>query len=320
MTPVLTITTNPALDLSASVPEVIAGPKLRCRAVTSDPGGGGINVSRVVSRLGGETCALVALGGPTGTALAEALAAEGVPMHAVDVPGQTRQNIAITEEKSGAQFRFVLPGEPWTDPVVDRLLANLMAQARPNDLVVLSGSQPPGAAQDMGPRLATALHPVGAHLVVDTSGAPLRAVLDAAGRAPMPAILRMDAAEADDLAGRALRSVSATASFATDLIRQGAAATVICARGAEGSVLADATGAWHAVPPSVPEVSKVGAGDSFVGGFTLALARGESPQEALRWGVAAAAATVTTEATRLCEASDVARLLPHCTVTPLSMA
>jgi len=102
------------------------------------------------------------------------------------------------------------------------------------------------------------------------------------------------------------------------MVARGVARAVILARGAEGSVMATAAGAWSATPPPVEIRSRVGAGDSFVGALTLALARGATPPEALRQGVAAAAAAMLSEGTRLCRPEDVARLAPLCTPEKLA--
>jgi 6-phosphofructokinase 2 len=125
----------------------------------------------------------------------------------------------------------------------------------------------------------------------------------------------MDGEEAEALARRPLETRADTADFAQSLIARGVAKKVIVARGADGSVLADAKQRIFAKAPKVQVRSKVGAGDSFVGGYTLALARGQSEAEALAQGVAAAAAAVMSDATELCRAEDVARLLPEAAVS-----
>jgi 6-phosphofructokinase 2 len=312
-TPILTVTLNPALDLSATVDRVVPGPKLRLSQPVAEPGGGGINVARVVRRLGGQVRAFAVLGGPTGARLAALLAAEGIAVIAHPAAGDTRQSLAVTED-AGAQFRFVLPGP--LAPEAAALAAAVAAAAPPGALVVLSGSQPPDLPAGFPARLAAALP--GRRLVVDTSGAALAATVAGAGAAaPGIAVLRMDGAEAEAAAGRALPGVADTAAFCAALVARGVAGMVLAGRGAEGNVLATAAGRWLAVPPVVPVVSTTGAGDSFAGGLVLALARGAAPEAALLAGTAAAAAAVTTPGTALCRADDVARLTPLCRLAPL---
>lgn len=146
---------------------------------------------------------------------------------------------------------------------------------------------------------------------MDTSGAPLRELARAAGAAPW--LLRMDDVEAEELAGYPLPTVAESAGFAEELVSRGVAEVVILARGSEGAVLASAEGRLQAGTAKVRVISKVGAGDSFVGAFTLAMARGEGFNAALRLGNAAAASAVTTPGTQLCRRDDVDRLLPLCT-------
>jgi 6-phosphofructokinase 2 len=179
-------------------------------------------------------------------------------------------------------------------------------------LVVLSGSQPPGVAKEFPSILADHVTGRGARLIVDTSGPALTQLV----REPHESIhvLRMDGPEAEELAGRPLPDRGDTASFASELVERGVATNVIVARGADGSVLSNAQGSWHAVGPKVEVISKVGAGDSFVGAFTLWSARGDAPKDCLRAGVAAAAAAVMTEATRLCDREMTEALIAECAV------
>ncbi len=169
---------------------------------------------------------------------------------------------------------------------------------------------------DLPLRLAPLLHARDAQLVVDTSGPALRRINDDPAGID---ILRLDDREAADLAGRPLADLPATAGFAADLVAHGVAKAVILARGGEGNVLATLDGIWLAACPPQKVASAVGAGDSFVGGLMLALARGLPLVEALRHGSAAAAAAVLTEATDLCRAEDFTRLLPLCRLEQLSI-
>jgi 6-phosphofructokinase 2 len=306
---ILTITLNPTIDLSTSVASVMPGPKLRCAIPEVDPGGGGTNVSRAINYMGGTSRAMVAVGGGTGERLLTLLNTQGIATVALHGPGETRQSLAVTDRGSGEQFRFVLPGPEWHPTDVTHALASIAGAVGAGGLVVLSGSQPPGVPEDFPARLAARLTGR-ARLIVDTSGAPLRALARGGGGAPW--CLRMDDEEAAELAGYPLESVEESAAFAEELVVRGVADVVILARGADGAVLASHQGRMHARSAKVEALSKVGAGDSFVGAFTLAVARNEGLEMALRRGNAAASAAVMTEATRLCRAEDVERLLPEC--------
>lgn len=300
---IVTVTLNPALDVAGRCDVVRPGPKLRVEGVTTEPGGGGINVARAVRSLGGEAQALAVLGGATGAQLAAFLAAEGMGLTAVPGAGDTRQSLSVTDA-DGAQWRFVLPGPP--APEAATLTAAIAGAAPLGALVVLSGSQPPGLADDFALTLASALP--GRRLVLDTSGPALAAALQGRGLHT----LRMDRAEAEAAAGHTLPQPQDTGEFCGALVARGAAQVVIAARGAEGNVLASREGVWFCVPPVVPVVSAVGAGDSFTAGYTLALDRGASLPDALRAGTAAAAAAVMTPGTQLCRRADAERLAPLC--------
>ena len=313
--PILTVTLNPALDVATSANRVVPELKLRCDAPQIDPGGGGINVSRAIARMNGRSTALVALGGGTGARLGTLLVETGLPVLRLDAPGETRQSLSVTDRTTGAQFRFVLPGPNWRETDMRTALDAVAAAAPADGIVVLSGSNPPGVSPRFAALLAQRLHDSGARLLVDTSGEALAHI--AAGHEAPAFVLRMDDAEAEGLAGRRLPRRADTADFAASLVAQGAARSVIIARGADGNIIAGPEGRWHTEAHKVPIVSKVGAGDSFVAGFTLAIARGLSATEALALGGAAASATCMTPATELCHPKDIAALYDPRLVTAI---
>lgn len=312
-TPIVTLTLNPALDMSTEVPRLVPDEKLRCAEPVLDPGGGGLNVSRAVMTLGGESLALVALGGLTGDRLAGLIRNEGVPFLALTAPGETRQSLTVTEKTTGHQYRFMLPGPIWAESDQERVFTLLRASARAGAFGVISGSQPPGVPLDFPARLARAMP--GLLVILDTSGP---ALVEAVSH-PIPGleVLRMDGYEAEQLAGRPLARRVDSADFAESLVRRGVAKTVIVARGADGSVLVNEGERLHCAAAKVTVVSTIGAGDSFVAGYVLMRARGQAAGSALAMASAAASAAVTTPATELCRSDDVARLLPQCTVTAL---
>lgn len=314
MTPIMTVTLNPALDIATSTARVVAGPKLRCDPPRHDPGGGGINVSRVITRLGGESTAFVALGGATGERLAALLDGEGTTYRRHAAPGETRESFAIHDREADVQYRFVLPGADWGADAAAAVVAAIVDEAAEGALVVLSGSLPSGMPEDTPAVIAGRLARKSGRLILDTSGA----VLARAARPDTPVhVLRMDENEAEALAGARLKTRGDSADFAESLIRQRAAEIVLVARGPDGSVMATATERHFVKAAEVPVKSKVGAGDSFLAAFTLALARLKPLPEALQEGMAAASAAVMTEATDLCRAEDATRLIAECPVSPI---
>lgn len=318
---IVTVTLNPALDLSTSVPEVAPGRKLRCAAPNEDPGGGGVNVSRAIRFLGGESLAMAALAGPTGARLLAHLQREGLAVVPLPAPGETRRSLSVISDADGAQYRFLLPGPDWDEAAVELGVSAARAAFMAGDLAVVSGSLPPGAPADLAWALGAAAVEKGAFALLDTSGPGLIAATaereDGLGLPGLGMILRMDREEAESVAGAPIPDLKALADFAADLRARLGYEAVVAASGAEGSVMAWSEGRLHARPPKVEVVSKVGAGDSFVGAFAMTATRGETLAEALAVGVAAAAAAVTTPDTRLCTAQDVARLRPAVVMEPI---
>lgn len=318
---VLTVTLNPALDLSTETESIAAGRKLRCAEPRLDPGGGGINVSRLVARLGGETTAFVALGGGTGMRLVAALQAEGISTRIVPISQETRTSLSVTDRGSGAQFRFMLPGPALGPADYAAMNAALAEETATGDFVVVSGSLPTGAAPDVPARLGAALADKQARLVVDTSGAALAHLVGRPAEAigARPDVLRFDHLEAEEAAGGALPQRADTARFAAGLVARGVARHVVVGRQAEGNLLANGDGVWFAHAAPVEVVSTIGAGDSFLGALTYAFSIGASPAEALRWGTAAACAAVATPGTKICAPERIEALRPACELERMAL-
>lgn len=300
---ILTVTVNPALDISTSTEQVISGHKLRCGASRLDPGGGGMNVARVVQRLGGQTRSLYTAGGPTGDAYRRLVEAERIPASVVPIQGSTRQNFTVDETATGNQFRFVLGGpelheEEW------RACLTRVAEAIPADgYVVASGSLPPGVPDDFYARIARLSRQYGARCVVDASGPPLAAAL-----AERVFLVKPSLRELELHFGVPLPAEQSQLEAVSALVADGSAEYVALTLGGAGAVLASRSGIIRLAVPSVPVVSTVGAGDSFLGAFVLRLAQGHPLPAAFRAGVAAGSAAAMTPATELCHRDDVERL------------
>jgi 6-phosphofructokinase 2 len=297
----LTLTPNPALDLSTAVDRVAPTHKLRCAAPVLHPGGGGINVARVLARLGAEVLALFPAGGVTGRRLGELLQAEGVAAEALPIVGETRESFAVHESTSGLDYRFVLPGPELTQAEWQACLDRAVALARGARLVVASGSLPPGMPQDFLARLARLLAAQGVPLAVDSSGAPLAEALAAGVELVKPSLR-----ELQELAGQELPDLPARKAACQALVRSGQARVVALSLGEQGALLVREDGAWQAPALPVPVASTIGAGDSFLAGLVHAWDAG--PEAALREAMAASAAALLSLGTALCRAEDVARL------------
>lgn len=301
--PIITLTINPALDVSTSTEVVMAEHKMRCGPSRLDPGGGGVNVSRVIQRLGGQSTAIYALGGPTGQAYRQLLEREGIMGRAIPLAGATRENITIDELSTGKQFRFVLQGPEIAEAEWQEALDATAAAAQSGGYVVPSGSLAPGVPDDFYARVTRAAHEHGARVVVDASGEALAAALDEG-----VFLIKPSGRELGELVGSTLSTIEERIAAAEELVARGRVDVVALTLGGDGAVLASRDGTLRLAPPPITVHSTVGAGDSFLAGMVLRLAEGRSLTEAFRAGVACGAATAMTHATELCHRADVERL------------
>lgn len=302
---ILTITLNPAIDITTAVAEVVPGRKLRCDPPRIDPGGGGVNVSRVVKELGGATTAVVAVAGPTGAEMRELLAAAGIEAVFLETAGMTRESFAIHDRSTDAQFRFVLPGPVQDTGFAETTLTTVAGLLETGNFpyVVASGSLPPGAPDDIYGSLAEISRKNGARMILDTSG---RALAGALGRGVF--LVRTNRHEARELAEMLRVDPDDPQRLARSIVTSGSAEAAIMTLGADGALLVTESGSVQIPAPLVEVVSPVGAGDSFVGALSFALTEGWQIEQSCGFGVAAAAAAMGTEATELAHKDDVERL------------
>lgn len=299
---VVTVTLNPAIDKSCSVDQVAPDRKLRCSQPAFDPGGGGINVARVIRRLGGDTLALWTCGGPMGELLAGLLDEEGVPHQPVHIAGLTRENFIVFERTSEQQYRFGTPGPPLAEDEAERCLQQVRSLDPAPEFLVLSGSLPPGLADDFYGQLIRQASK-SSRVVLDASGPALTR-----GLTEPVFLIKPNLRELGQLAGHEIEDESQIREVAQELIGDGRVQVVVTSLGSAGAVLVTSSGAAHISAPTVPIRSKVGAGDSTVAGIVFGLAQGRSLFDAVRLGIAAGAAAVMTEGTELCRRSDTERL------------
>jgi 6-phosphofructokinase 2 len=301
--PIVTLTVNPALDVSTATEHVSPGHKMRCTTTELGPGGGGVNVSRVVQRLGGQSIAVYAVGGPTGEAYRRLLDAEGIVSRVVRIAGSTRESFTVDERSTQEQFRFVLEGPRLLEPEWQECLAAAESLMTPGGILVASGSLPPGVPDDFYARLARAAKAAGVDCVVDASGLALRQALEEG-----VALIKPSLRELGELAGRVLDSPQQQVQAAQQLVASGGARIVALTLGADGAILVTADEVLRLASPNVEVRSTVGAGDSFLAALVLRLAQGRSTAEAFRAAVAAGSATAMTPASELCTRQDAERL------------
>jgi len=301
--PIVTLTMNPAIDVSTAVEYVIPDEKLRGGAPAYEPGGGGINVARVIHRLGGPTLALFVAGGPAGQLMHTLLDGEGVPHEAMTIASWTRENLNVLETVTNRQFRFLLPGPTLLEREWRAVLERLTALTAGAEYLVVSGSLPPGVPPHFYAQVAELAKRGGVKLVLDASGPPLRRASEEGVY-----LLKPSLHEFEELSGESKCEESRLPVLGRRLIEQGRCTVLVLSLGARGVLWLTASEHGRLAAPAVPVRSSVGAVDSMVAGIVLALAQGRGLREAVTFGVAAGAASVMNPGTELCRAEDVARL------------
>lgn len=303
---IVTLTMNPALDISTSAEHVAPTDKVRCAKPQYHPGGGGINVARVAHLLGESVVAVFPSGGASGGVLETLLAAEHVPSQTIPISGSIRESFAVDDRGTKQQFRFVLPGPELREHELEaclRTLADTAAQAR---FVVASGSLPPGVPPDFYQRAATVAARAGARFILDTSGPALLAIRSGVY------LLKPSIRELRESVGHPLPDRAAQAAAAREWIHAGKCEVIVLSLGADGALVVTADSDELLPSIDMPVRSAVGAGDAMVGAIAVGLSRDWSLHEAVRFGIAAAAATLTVPGTGMCSRADV-EVLFECT-------
>lgn len=284
---------------------------MRVKSSRFDPGGKGINVSRVIRELGGESVAMGFAPGGLGRYIEQTLKEDGIQCDFVYTKGEARTNITILDESRHINTILSDPGPDTDARYVKQLLSKLRKRLRANDWLVVAGSIPPPVAPEIYAEIISMARATWVHTVLDADGAAL-----AAGVAAGPEMVKGNRRELERLLDRHLDDESSTLKAAQTL-REMAIRTAVVTRGREGAIAVSDEGAWRGVAPRVRAVSAVGSGDGFLAGVTLTLSRGGTMEEALRLGVGAGTACVLTPGTELCHRREVDLLQPRVRVNQI---
>lgn len=302
---IYTVTLNPALDKTVEIPGMALDTVNRITEIRTDPGGKGINVSKVIAKLGGESCAVGILGGGSGKMLEKLLEGEPFATRFRFVEGQTRTNLKIIDREGHTNTDINEPGLTVTDADLDALLHELLAELRPGDIVILAGSLPKGAPQDTYRTWTAACKKAGARVFLDADGALLAEGLKAA-----PYLIKPNDDELSRLAGKKLETLEELTAEGRRLLERGIERVVI-SLGGRGALYLRKGSTIYAEGLKVPVGSTVGAGDSVVAALAYAEAQGLSEEEAVRLSTAAGAANVMCSGTQAAEREAVEALLPR---------
>lgn len=278
---IFTLTPNPGIDHTMTVPEVRLNVVLRSLDIRKDPGGKGFNVARSLKALGVESTALAFVGGHTGDLITDLLSEWGVDTHLVRIRDETRTNWVVTDPQGRQHVKVNEPGPVITPEENAALTQRVETLAQAGDLWVLAGSLARGLAVDFYRDLVQRVQSKGARAVLDASGAALAAGIQAA-----PYLVKPNALEAEEATGIRVESPADAAAAVRELFGRGIQIVAV-SMGADGLVLGGAGGeVVHARPPQVRALNAVGAGDAAVAGMVYALGQEWSLAEVARWGAA----------------------------------
>ncbi len=302
MEKIVTLTLNPAIDKSTTVQAIAPDKKLRCSTPKFEPGGGGVNVSRAIKKLGGNSTAIYLAGGYSGKFYEDLLNQEGINSCIITTKGHTRENLIVVDESANLQYRFGMPGPQINEDEWQNVI-KIFEETAGVEYIVASGSLPDGVPMDFFARLAACAKKMNAKLILDTSGEPLRNAMDDG-----VFMIKPNLGELSFLHGAEELHEADAINAAKDIINKGGCEAMVISKGASGAWLVTKNEVLSSPAPTVKKRSTVGAGDSMVAGMVHALSHGWSWIDVLQYGIATGTATTMNPGTELCKKEDVERL------------
>ncbi len=300
---IVTLTMNPAIDKSSKVDTIKPDSKLRCESPKYQPGGGGINVSRAIHKLGGDSLCAYLAGGPDGALMEKLLKEEGIAQHIMATQSWTRQNFIVVDKSTHQQYRFGMPGAEVEEKEWKQMLKDMEALCQRADYVVGSGSLPVGIPSDFWARLARIAKENNARYIVDTSGEALELATEEGVY-----LLKPNLGELGALSHKASVTALEQEELAKKLISDDKCEIVVVSMGPQGAMLVAEDKVVYVPAPTVHKKSTVGAGDSMVAGMVLSLSQDKSLTEVVSFGVASGTAATMNEGTGLCKKEDTEKL------------
>ena len=298
---IVTLTVNPALDKSAHFKGLVPEQKIRCDAPRFDAGGGGINASKAIARLEGESFCVFTSGGPIGSMLEDLVKKESIAFQSIKTTNWTRESFVAVDDNTNSQYRFGFPGSEISEQEKNNIFQTIQ-ELKPKFLI-LSGSLNEGLPTDFYQQIADLAKKSGSKVIVDTSGEALKKVLETGVY-----LIKPNVGELAKLIGVERLEMDEVVHAAQKLIEKGSAEIVVVSLGPQGAVLVTATQTEFVPAPNVVKKSTVGAGDSMVGAMVWALSQNKSLKEVVQWGVACGSAATMNEGTQLFKLEDAKRL------------
>lgn len=299
MSTIITVTPNPCIDKSTIITGLHPDKKLRCSKPVFEPGGGGLNVSRAIHKLGGSSTAIYPAGGYTGVFLNELVQKENIESIVINIKDHTRENLMVVDETTNNQYRFCMPGPSMSEKECQLCLD--MIESLPGiGYIVASGSLSPGQPSDLYARIANMAKKKNAKLILDTSGEPLKNALTEGVYLWKPNL-----GELSYYGGGGKLNSETTLETARQVINRGMAEVIVVSLGGEGALLVTKNFNQQFPTPAVKRKSTIGAGDSMVAGIVLSISKGKTLPEAVRYGIACGTAATMNPGTELCKPEDV---------------
>ena len=302
---IYTVTLNPALDKTVEIPSLTVDAVNRITSMRTDPGGKGINVSKVIGKLGGNSIAEGILGGDTGRAILSALESMGLTTCFHFVEGETRTNMKIIDPEAHTNTDINEPGVTVSEEILGELLTELLGKVTEKDIVVISGSMPKGSPQDTYYTWTKAFREKGAKVILDADGELLKAGLKAS-----PYLIKPNNHELSALTGKTLETPKELEETARSLMKEYGIEKTVVSMGGAGALYVTADETIYAEGLKVPVGSTVGAGDSVVAALAVAEESGMSLEETVCLSTATGAANVMCSGTQAAEYEVIEKLIP----------
>ncbi|MBU3024507.1 1-phosphofructokinase family hexose kinase [Zobellia galactanivorans] len=303
MAQIITLTVNPAIDKSTTVAGMSPNTKLRCAEPSYDAGGGGINVSRAIRKLGGTSLCSYFAGGPTGEFLKKLLTEQNIEQSVIPIEGWTRENLAVTDTTTNQQYRFGMPGPPVKEVEWKSALTQLEQRLHEGDYLVASGKLPPHVPEDFYLKVGRMAEKKEVRFILDTSG---EALMEAAKSKVY--MLKPNLAELGALCGVASITDLDLKPLAQQFLERHDCEVLVVSLGPKGALLATKNTMEQIPAPVVHQKSTIGAGDSMVAGMVMSLIWGKPLSDMVRYGVACGTAATMHHGTQLCHKEDADRL------------
>lgn len=302
---ILTVALNAAVDVAYVSDNFAVGQINIVREVTRMAGGKANNVARVLASLGRRVVATGFAGGSAGRFIQDDLRRLGVAPDFELTEGENRTCTAIVDPTGHTLTEVREKGPVLTQADVDRFMDRFRRLVQQVELVVISGSVPPGVAPDIYRTLVAEAYRIGqVRTIVDASGKALKESLPA-----QPYLVKPNEDELEEWVGRKLQTEADIVQAARTLMEAGPLVVAV-SMGARGLLLVSPEGTWRATPPAIEPVNTVGSGDSLVAGFAAGLTQGLPADEVLRLAVGCGTANALTTGVAIVHADDLERIRP----------